>query len=835
MNSASTSVWLSISYYVLRSTKSDEQLQGDFVEFANLKPCIRSALVSDVVEPGWMFGPILDWELTLLARRRRYFFLRAFYVSILLIIAAFSYSYAMSSFDYLPGGVVKPGAVQAASKFAASFAISFLWTQFIVVLFLVPAYLAPAITQDRERKILDYLLASQLSDSEIVLGRWSARSLNLVWLILAGFAVPIILSVIGGIDSQRILVGTLVVFAVLLSTSAISLLCSVNSMQVRIAMMRAYLCVVLIYMSQLVISVVFYLLWYRGPQPATPVKSDWLTILEDLISDFLPYNLLWSLSSSRYDPIDLWPSLTQLMMLHGLVTLFCLGMAIITLRRPDLLARVFRRAVPRRRAKGAHASTENVLKDPLPPTEPIEVRSPDTAQEVTHEPKSPTKVRRRWLPSLISMTRFPIAWREWTHNSLKLGLTFNILLMLLVISLAMTPLAIIFAVPNGPEEAAWIFQGVWTWLVGLTLLRLAVQSATSISSERDRDCLDSILTAPISDYEFVVGKIIGSLRPIFHIWLLYLPVMVIGASCNLIYWRSIPATLAFAMLFGLIISGFGVWMSMMFKSGGLAMSLTVVFSLLVMAIGQFLLAMLLSMLNLQHEISWFLYSIPLVLIWNSIYDRYSFTVGGFLGPEGISIAVLSWRAFAVYLTLASTLVDQAIRQFAQRTGRVSNEKKFLANGKSYRLAGFLERALASFIDLSLSMMLAGGQLVSGNLGSSPIELLLLVTLLTLISELSFQTTPGKWLLGLRVVPTGSNRLLLSRFAILVRHIGKVPDTILANLGNIMMLDPTGLTLHDRLSWTRVAQQLDTISPLWMVLRSIKRVCVEPFRPKNQSK
>ncbi len=51
-------------------------------------------------------------------------------------------------------------------------------TQLMIILILVPAYLAPAIAQERERKTLDYLLVSELSDREIVLGKWGARTIN---------------------------------------------------------------------------------------------------------------------------------------------------------------------------------------------------------------------------------------------------------------------------------------------------------------------------------------------------------------------------------------------------------------------------------------------------------------------------------------------------------------------------------------------------------------------------------------------------------------------------------------------------------------------------------
>ena len=62
---------------------------------------------------------------------------------------------------------------------------TFLTTQVVAVLALTPAMVAGTIADEKQRKTLHYLLASQLSSLEIVGGKLAARLLHVVVLVLA--------------------------------------------------------------------------------------------------------------------------------------------------------------------------------------------------------------------------------------------------------------------------------------------------------------------------------------------------------------------------------------------------------------------------------------------------------------------------------------------------------------------------------------------------------------------------------------------------------------------------------------------------------------------------
>ena len=96
-----------------------------------------------------------------------------------------------------------------------------------MILFLTPAFLAGAIAEDRQRKVLFYLLASPLSGAEIVLGKVAARLINLVVLVLVGLPVMSLCLFLGGIDPVEVWLAYGVSFASLYFLAGLSIYLSV--------------------------------------------------------------------------------------------------------------------------------------------------------------------------------------------------------------------------------------------------------------------------------------------------------------------------------------------------------------------------------------------------------------------------------------------------------------------------------------------------------------------------------------------------------------------------------------------------------------------------------
>src|SRR5207245_2040931 len=100
-----------------------------------------------VLRRGWLrlFGPVLFYDMTCLARRGRYFGMRCLYAGLLLVglLAAwlntnahYGYSFGMSS-------------RQRAARLAENYFESFMVIQFVAVLLFTPAFVAGSVADEK--------------------------------------------------------------------------------------------------------------------------------------------------------------------------------------------------------------------------------------------------------------------------------------------------------------------------------------------------------------------------------------------------------------------------------------------------------------------------------------------------------------------------------------------------------------------------------------------------------------------------------------------------------------------------------------------------------------
>lgn len=131
-------------------------------------------------------GPIFRVELVSAARRRRYFALRVAYSLVILFVLWVTYeNTAMNSARR--GG--SSSSINATANAAAAFFWSFSWVQVIGILLVAPAMAVGTIATERERRTIEYLFATDLSNLEIVLGKTAARLLLIGQLVLASLPV----------------------------------------------------------------------------------------------------------------------------------------------------------------------------------------------------------------------------------------------------------------------------------------------------------------------------------------------------------------------------------------------------------------------------------------------------------------------------------------------------------------------------------------------------------------------------------------------------------------------------------------------------------------------
>lgn len=170
-------------------------------------------------------GPLFRYELTWLARRGTQPRWRAAFA--LLLLLALFFCYLAASPDSTSTDVLtefrQSMSISAAAKFNENFVVAFLMLQLIVVIVLTPPFLGGAIPDERERKTLDFLLASPLTNRELVLGKFVARLMFVGGVVLTGLPILMLTMFFGGVDGNVLLGGYAITLATMFNLGAFSL------------------------------------------------------------------------------------------------------------------------------------------------------------------------------------------------------------------------------------------------------------------------------------------------------------------------------------------------------------------------------------------------------------------------------------------------------------------------------------------------------------------------------------------------------------------------------------------------------------------------------------
>lgn len=187
-----------------------------------------------------LFGPVFIYETVRIGRKRLTFILRTLYLLMLTFTLGMVFLNWLSDIGYwIPGFQgIRPGQLSQYGTIAFS---TFAPIQFGVVCFLTPAYVAGCIADEKERKTLDFLFATDLKNREIIFGKMAARLVTLLMYVIAGLPVLSSLMLFGGIDPEMLLATYAATFITVLGLSAVSIYFSTIMRKPRDAIVFTYL------------------------------------------------------------------------------------------------------------------------------------------------------------------------------------------------------------------------------------------------------------------------------------------------------------------------------------------------------------------------------------------------------------------------------------------------------------------------------------------------------------------------------------------------------------------------------------------------------------------
>lgn len=403
-----------------------------------------------------LFGPIFTIEVLTSARRVRAFALRTVFALALLLVLWSSYAATFLRHDQT--------SIATAASFAAAFFNGFIFVQVTAMLLLAPAAVGSLVARERERRTIEYLFATDLSNAEIVLGKLAAGLLNLAGLLLAGLPILALAMLFGGIGPERLVAAYAVSFSTMVCVSCVSLSVSIWTSRSRDAVVQSYLLIVLLLFAPFFLSDLIDLL---------PASAWWRWLVEQLLA-CNPYGFQFALLPSAFGGglSGIWQLLQELLRNQAILAGVCLMIAIAGIRRAHLRSL----AVPTKRRGW-------------------------TMSRFAWRPRLGVRAM-LWKELFVGRPRGKLAW--------FIRLSVGLLLVMYAVQLGVTFFdAVRFDSGSGEYADFVIFAG--TALALFSLLLVGVRASQSVATERERDTWLALLSTPMASSEIVFSKLAGSL------------------------------------------------------------------------------------------------------------------------------------------------------------------------------------------------------------------------------------------------------------------------------------------------------------------------------------
>lgn len=410
-----------------------------------------------------MFGPVFNRAFITLPRRSRHFIHRTAYAAGLFILLC-------TAWQVLAGTQV----IRNTGDFARFGAMAFQLLaplQLALAMFAAALLSAASISAEKDRRTLDLLLLTDLTNSQFVLGKLFG-SLLLIWApLLAALPIFALAILFGGISPGQVGRG----LAVTLATTLLA-----GSLGTTLALWRDKTFQTLAITA---IVIVFWLVFWEVVG-AGALGTHWVDIeTQKWAIAFSP----WQAILAATQPIE--QTVSESFRVGDGVTLFIPTALAIS-------AALATWGTLRFRVWNPHQETD---RGRIPAEEEGHAQIDPSARARMHD--APGKARTVWSN--------PILWREirtWAYGR-KVLLVRAAYLVLCVLAAAM-----LYGLAQGDDGLTRI--GAATALVPLFVLGLVLvnaQAVTSITTERDGKALDLLLVTDLSPREFIFGKLAGVL------------------------------------------------------------------------------------------------------------------------------------------------------------------------------------------------------------------------------------------------------------------------------------------------------------------------------------
>jgi ABC-type transport system involved in multi-copper enzyme maturation permease subunit len=413
------------------------------------------------------------------------------------------------------------------ADFGRTFAYACLWVQLAAAVVLTPILTAGAITEERGRRTLDFVLLTHLKDREIIVGKLAARLAQVALILLTGMPVLGLVQLLGGVDPDLVLAAFAATLLMMVSIGSVAMYNSTRSYNTPQAIYATFgMCFCYFIGSVCCLPIAFFVPWL-----------EWIVDGNPLAVAVREYG-----SIARITRHGLLESTMRFAAFHFLVAVVFCTAATRRLRRhlDEPNRRLFRALREAHQNPSQSMPSVSVPRAERPPAWPAHAENLMWRKEVTFTGLSQITGRQRTLIGCL--------------------LIFIWLLMCV-------PLVFSWAASeSGKKEIGIWVRGVGTFAACMLLWSVAQNTARSITRERTRRTLDSLLATSLENKTILACKLFG-------------PIALISGSCvflvffwmlAVIFGRLSPLALLLLMLAWCVLAfklaTIGIWCSLLSRN-----------------------------------------------------------------------------------------------------------------------------------------------------------------------------------------------------------------------------------------------------------------------------
>lgn len=532
----------------------------------------------------WL-GPLYWHELVKLARRGGQAKLRAAYAILLLVGLLVLYLRVFSHVD--PFELLFNSQIQLPQSqkdaFIEWFTVIFFLVQIVYVSLITPVYAGGAIAEEKDRKTLEYLQTSLLSNQEIVLGKLAARLTFVTLIVLVGLPILLMVMHFGGLDPMTIFLCFLVTIFTMLGLAGFSLFMGVYRNTLRDTLYWPY--------GLLIVGTLFgFLTTCCCPIPGLQALSP----ISCIVAVFT-----WNAQGGAMAAIF---GLSGSSMSVTLVTIFCLlyGLSFLIfttaavygirtpIRQPTIDPDTGRRRTSSesKKARIVSAQRATTKDEPKPTTEqapPIDLNSMNADGDLSPRRRRPRIIKaRRSFRVKPLRDGDPFLWKEKYFSGrlpvLESGIAWGCVVAVISVFLGVVGITlfagILITISENQYPAEVINFSLRLFVTG-TILGLApvvgLRAAGSVTKERQQQTLLSLLTIPESRNRILFAKWLAPLMSV-RWWLISLAIaLVLAVFTAGVHPFGAIAACCYLVGFVPFANSLGLWLSLRCKSSLSAM------------------------------------------------------------------------------------------------------------------------------------------------------------------------------------------------------------------------------------------------------------------------